>query len=181
MKKCIICGEEFENLFYWVCTDCSVFPYGLHLCRKGLKSITFADSIDPYCPNPWPNDEGFKFNQTNWMFFSTIVDRLNEINKPILVRDKTTKEEYIVRSSSPYVNVVHLIKPENIFSVYIQPLKSLPDLFDVKMWYDPDWATPSIDLSKFPQTCPAPGCGSPAYIGGNIIECTNSKCRYYKV
>jgi hypothetical protein len=140
MKKCIICGVEVNDptTLSVACSDCDVFPCGLYLCKDKNESITFTDSIDPYCPNPWPNDADFKFDQTNWMFFSTIVDRLNGINKPIIIRDKTTKEEYVVNFSLPYMNKVFVTKSEDIFSVHINPLKSLPDLFDVKMWYDPE-------------------------------------------
>ena len=33
-----------------------------------------------------------------------------------------------------------------------------------------------VDLSRFPHKCPT--CGSAAYLGASVIECSNSSCKH---
>lgn len=37
------------------------------------------------------------------------------------------------------------------------------------------WLEPKPDLARFPHLCPT--CGSAAYVGLNLIECTGERCR----
>jgi hypothetical protein len=49
-----------------------------------------------------------------------------------------------------------------------QPMRLIP------IFFEDDGCV--IDLSRFPHKCPL--CNNPAYLGANVVECSNTSCRH---
>jgi hypothetical protein len=132
------------------------------------------------------NDQNFTFTQDNWMFFSAVVDRLNEVDKPLLVKsDRVTYKVLKTKPSEDLIEVDLLQSPDTRFlgedgkSKITHVLKN----FEIIMWNSPEYPaqTPVQDLSKFPHECKE--CESPAYVSPifrNNIECSNPSCKFFK-
>jgi hypothetical protein len=80
MKQCIICGEEGnKDLMFGSCESCKMrIPWLIF--RLAVKKVDEDTIEEGY---GFLNDQNFTFTQDNWMFFSAVVDRLNEVDKPL--------------------------------------------------------------------------------------------------
>jgi hypothetical protein len=185
MKQCIICGEEgTRGLKFICCESCDLFiPNSIFwLAAKLVEEKTFKEG------DGFLNDQNFTFTQDNWMFYSEVVERLNEVDKPLLV--KSYVATYKVLKSQPSSDSVDLEVIQNICDPKDDGevreginLTHVLKTCEIIMWNSPEYPaqTPVQDLSKFPHECKE--CESPAYVSPifrNNIECSNPSCKFFK-
>lgn len=69
-----------------------------------------------------------------------------------------------------WVKAMELL-PNNSESTLLKQARELADTIDFEYF-----GGSKSDLSKFPHKCPL--CDSPAYLGANVIECSNTSCKH---
>ncbi|MHA2066658.1 MAG: hypothetical protein ACXABY_19980 [Candidatus Thorarchaeota archaeon] len=160
-SKCVVCSEDGNGSSYQcgpLCTSCSsTHPAGLPLIAVGLREKTTLKK--------------FIFTKENWFLYPTVVKRLHEVGRPVLVEalehhacctDMNKGDRTALVTA--YLGTQYLWLNSGMWRF------SFPDP-SIKLIGPGGQDTQTQSIDNYNSVCPR--CGSPAYIGLSSVDCSN--------